>query len=374
MRGNDGSRGDGMAKSLPEAGGPQEERPSVLFLYPRPASEQVPLAERGEIPTDRMYGLVELRRRGWKVDVSDHRHRGFWGTVIKAAAPFVRLVDPGTALAIARHDVIVVKDDLSVALTACARILGKKLIYLDAVFASPRRFWKRWAARWSVRRASAVVCLSTHQANVWARALGVGKSRFEVLKFGIDVSYYRSDPAKIEHPPFVLSVGRDTGRDFETLVEAMKGTGIGVKLVTLPYLVPASATSRDDVEVLERVSYGDLFRLYARALLVVVPLAERLDYPSGVRATLEALLLGKAVVVTRTPVLEEYFRHGTDAVFCDPGNPAALRSAVEELAARPGAREELERGSPDTIRSRYSMMQFADGLEEILIRVSGASR
>src|SRR5690606_5037417 len=93
-------------------------------------------------------------------------------------------------------------------------------------------------------------------------------------------------------------------------VSACIQLNLRLKLVTLPYLIPDNARNHPNVEVLQRLPYDKLFELYANAASVVVPLKEGISYPSGIRAVLEALALNKAAIVTRTPVLEEYFHEG----------------------------------------------------------------
>ena len=66
---------------------------------------------------------------------------------------------------------------------------------------------------------------------------------------------------------------------------------------------------------------------------MVVPLTANL-HASGITSVLEATLLGKPVVVSDAGGIDWYF--GRDELaFCPVGDAAALRSAVEAIAARP---------------------------------------
>ncbi len=86
---------------------------------------------------------------------------------------------------------------------------------------------------------------------------------------------------------------------------------------------------------------------YAAASCIVLP--QNPDgYPygsegGGLTALLEAMAMGKAVVLTEREIFADYVSDGVDALVVPPGDPGALRSAIErvlgdrELAARLGA-------------------------------------
>jgi glycosyltransferase involved in cell wall biosynthesis len=146
------------------------------------------------------------------------------------------------------------------------------------------------------------------------------------------VDFYRRGAAAI--PPseasYVLAFGRDLGRDYRLLVKAMEGLGCDLKIVTLPYLLEGISVDQPWIKTLQRVSYGELFSLYAGAKAVVVPLKPGVSYPSGLRAMLEGMLLERPVIVTRTPILEEY-ASDDEVHFVRPGDRLDLRDAIQRV-------------------------------------------
>jgi glycosyltransferase involved in cell wall biosynthesis len=107
--------------------------------------------------------------------------------------------------------------------------------------------------------------------------------------------------------------------------------------------------------------YGDLRSAYARAGCVVVP-QHADDYAfgsegGGLTALLEAMAMGKAIVASDRAVLRDYVDDGVEAILVPPGDPAALREAIEgvlgdrELAASLGAaaRRRVEREFTSTV-------------------------
>lgn len=193
-----------------------------------------------------------------------------------------------------------------------------------------------------------VVVFSENQVPVLQRLLALPAERIAVVRFGIDLdelaaSTDRSDgaagDAARDPAPRVVAVGRDQGRDWATLLAAADGAAWSLDLVTRPFQleglsVPANVTARPPVD---RHGYLDLL---VAADLVVVP-THVLEYPTGQTVLLEALALGRACVVTDTPAMRGYVTHDETAVLVPPGDPVALRAAVDALVADPDRRMHL---------------------------------
>ena len=347
----------------------QRKLPSILFLFPHPVADTLAEVRAGLAPTDRLYGLVELSELGHLVSTCDAQFFGpFAGLRARLRRIGIFLPALGTIRQIARHDVLVVKDDFSLFTTCIARLLQKKVIYLDAMFNLPRRRWKKSLIALSILLANDVFAYSKAQILAWSKDLGVSVNRFTFIPYTVDVGFYTPAPATERRTPYVLSVGRDMGRDFPTLIEAMRNSGLELVLVTLPYLLPKGWLDERFVVVKERVSYAELRQLYAGATLVVVPLSGELLYPSGIRAVLEAALLRKATIATRTPVLAEYVSDGEELVFVDPQDSAALRESIRALSTDSAAREVLEFNAERKVRSTYQMELLCKQLSEAASR------
>lgn len=347
----------------------------VLFFFPHMAGEDVIRIERKEIPSERLYGLVELRARGWNVEIADERFHG------KESAFAARLRSYGFDLSNFRAlrramscDILLVKDEFSLLLSLLARLSRKRIIYLDSLFFIPKHPLRRLLARMNLRLAPCIVGYSRHQVELWSREFSVSMSKFSVLPYTIDYPFYRQlsqgTTARNERAErYVLAVGRDLGRDFQTLVLAAERVGLNVKLVTLPYLIPMAVRNARHVEVLQNISYRELFELYAGARMVVVPLKRDVSYPSGIRAVMESLAAGKATIVSRTPILEEYFpvEDGT-LMYVDGEDVERLSEEMRRVDQDDALRESLERRGPSCVASRYQMGRYVDALEGLLAR------
>lgn len=362
----------------------QRSQTSVLYLTGEPVGQAsgttIPdLCEqvaRGEIPEERVYGLKALYEEGAvavSTNQSDGRH---WTSAV--ARWFRRtgrwnLPDWPTVRALWSHDVAVVKGRFSVVLSWLARVSGTRLIYLDVTTQWPTRRIERLTWTGAARNASAVVCFSETQASIWRQ--WIGSSVVKSLPFGMDVEFYvsRAEEAASSTEPgdYVLSVGRDPGRDFPLLWEAAATVEMDLKLVTLPYLLGEIPTEDRRVTVYSRVPYARLFSLYAGATVVCVPLKPGLNYPSGIRALLEAMLTGMPTVVTDNEILREYARDREHVRYVASGDEAELGRTLDWARKQRCEARLMGKRAREHARDQFSLDAFTRPFTDLVVGTRG---
>jgi glycosyltransferase involved in cell wall biosynthesis len=346
-----------------------ERRPRVLFLFPAPTAEEQRRVSAGESPSERLYGVHELQQRGWDVSISDERFLGWSAPLIRRLRDFgVNVISPATVRRIWSSDVIVMKDDLSLMVSLVCWLLGRRLIYLDSLFQVPNRWWKRLLSRWSVRLADSMIVYSSTQLSAWSSTLRGGVAKAVVAPYTVDVEFYARHRRQRGSggSNTVIAVGRDMGRDFPTLVSAVRGTGLQLRLVTLPYLLRDINGELSHVRISEHVSYTELFQLYSESIAAIVPLKPAVVYPSGIRAVLESLILGIPTIVSRVPVMHEYFADGEGPFMVDPSSADALRAQILAIKRDADHARAAQVTRCADIESRFEMSRFVDILEEVL--------
>lgn len=340
----------------------------ILFLFPHRVLDQLPKVMNKEIPSERLYGVTELIQNGWKVDISDDRHQGLFGHILRLLKPYgINLINYSTIKRIMRNDVIIVKDDFSLMTTLVCRLFGKIIIYKDSMFQLPTRFWKRWSTFINLRMASEIICYSKHQAKVWEKQFNLNEGTIKTLHYCVDTTFYPEIEYELSDSQHAISVGRDPGRDYICLSRAIQINRLPTKLVTLPYLLSEEIKNNEYIMLLERISYSELFELYSNSFFSVVPLGKYLDYPTGIRAVLESMVLGIPVIATRTPVLVEYFEENEEIIFVDAENDDELASAMKILLTNYQFTNKISNAGKTKARSLYNMQIYAKGFEKILI-------
>jgi glycosyltransferase involved in cell wall biosynthesis len=167
----------------------------------------------------------------------------------------------------------------------------------------------------------------------------------------------------------VISVGGDISRDFETLCRAAVGLDARVVVYSrkpIQATIPGNVTINKDW-----ISYADLRRRYDDAGIVVVPLHAAM-HPSGINALLEAMAMGKAVIISDSPGIRDYVNHGITAWVVPPEDPAALREAIAYLLNQPDVARELGRNARCFCKTSCALGVYGEKVASILKEVTNS--
>jgi glycosyltransferase involved in cell wall biosynthesis len=196
-------------------------------------------------------------------------------------------------------------------------------------FGGGRLRWYRWAYGGVDR----VVYFSRNQRAVYRDLLGIPDERLAYVPYGVDHERFAPPTDGLGDGGdggYVLAVGRDRGRDWATLLDAVRGSDLAIKVACRPEDL-SGLDVPPNVEVLGYVGPDAYRDLTARARVVAVP-TRVLAYPSGQSVALEAMAMARCCVVTDTPAMRDYLDDGVDALLVPPGDAGALRAALERAA------------------------------------------
>lgn len=140
---------------------------------------------------------------------------------------------------------------------------------------------------------------------------------------------------------YVFAYG-NSDRDFDTLLAAAEGLDHDTVILSQQYK-PVRSLSAGVRILSHRISLQAMQELIQQAAVVVVPL-EHYRVAAGQNSLLEAMALGRPVIVTENFATREYAEHGRTALLCPPGDAARMaellrqvfedRQAAETMAAR----------------------------------------
>jgi glycosyltransferase involved in cell wall biosynthesis len=164
--------------------------------------------------------------------------------------------------------------------------------------------------------------LSEEERSVFSRAFGVPLERVACTRFGHQLWSRADGPT---HDGGYVFAGGDSLRDYNTLLAAVDGLrGLPLRLATnrrfehLPAGVEAGP-----------VPYEEYVELLAGARLVVVPM-KATRRAAGLVTYLNAMALGKPVIVSNAPAVREYVDSGRTAIVVPPEDVGALREAMAQ--------------------------------------------
>ncbi len=200
--------------------------------------------------------------------------------------------------------------------------------------------------------------------------LNIPESRLHLIPFHADAKFYRPLPAETDAPPRLICSAGLEWRDYPTLLAAVEGLDVEVRLAA------ASPWSKHRNETEERVlppnvtakryEYNELRRLYADSRFVVVPLYEN-DFQAGITTILEGMAMGKAIITTSTTGQKDAIRQGENGLYVAPGDVDGWRKAITRLLDSP---EEAQRMGDQARRD----METSLSLEHWVARIAAVIR
>jgi glycosyltransferase involved in cell wall biosynthesis len=163
--------------------------------------------------------------------------------------------------------------------------------------------------------------------------------------------------------------GGDSLRDYGPLIAAAEGLPAQVTIAsrTEPGPVPPNVA----LGALPGPRYDELFR---ESAVVVVPLERRSDRSAGQQTYLNAMVLGKPVVVTDALGVRDYVEDGETGFIVPPGDAAALRERLRWIldpANEVEVRAVAGRGRRAAL-DRFGPNDYVERLLDVVDRALGA--
>ncbi|HKW78672.1 MAG TPA: glycosyltransferase family 4 protein, partial [Candidatus Limnocylindria bacterium] len=242
---------------------------------------------------------------------------------------------------------------------------------------------------------SRIALHSRRQHELAVGRLGIDPRRLALLPYQVDTRYWRR-AEDVRDERLVVSAGLER-RDYATLFEAVRGLDAAVVVGAASHWSRERA-GRDAAPppnvTVGRFDYPSLRSLYARAAIVAVPLRD-VDFQAGVTTILEAMAMGKPVVVTHTagqfdivvdrrrvtrgplsrprPVglVELLARRDGVAIepsgyYVAPGDPTGLRAALDHLLEHPEERRRLGAAGREIAERFFDVERFGERMRRIV--------
>lgn len=240
-------------------------------------------------------------------------------------------------------------------------------------------------------RIDTLIVHSAAQRERAVRTLRMPPQGVALLPYFADERFWRPQPAPDSNGQrdMICGVGLEF-RDYDTLLTAVRDIDVDVRIAAASSwshhsAFESSPTLPPNVNV-HSYGYLPLRDLYAAARFVVVPLRE-VDNQAGITVILEAMAMGKAVVVSGTrgqtdvlrdrlnggrgpierewwpgfvdaPAVADTLAHLPTGFYVPPGDPAALREAIVYLLSHPDVADELGRNSRRVVEALFGLDAF----------------
>ncbi|MBI4765599.1 MAG: glycosyltransferase family 4 protein [Deltaproteobacteria bacterium] len=203
-----------------------------------------------------------------------------------------------------------------------------------------------------------------------AKMFNVPENHILVNQYGVDINYWT--PAGKEED-YVLSVGNDSRRDYDLLLDVARKVNLPFLIVTVNKI---SGPIPENVKIISGTKPSDdpiddqLRELYRKAMCVVLPIKETIR-PSGQSVCLQAMSCGKTVILSKTQGLwsTKMLQHNKNIILIPPGDEEALAQAIIAIDKDSEKRKNIGIQARENICSEGNISIFADRLENLIKKV-----
>jgi glycosyltransferase involved in cell wall biosynthesis len=234
-----------------------------------------------------------------------------------------------------RDDVVVFTDEHSLSgglfgLFQRCRRSWPTLVRTDPIITMPRGALRKTYLQASLAGADCIIVWAPAVIDRYHQCLGVPLDKMTAVPFHHTLAGFRvTTPAARD---FLFS-GGNSMRDYPTLIEAVRGLPIPVRIAT-HWQPPPSLKIPPNVTI-QPADPDEFGELMAAARFVVLPLRMDNLRTTGQQSYLNAMALGKAVIVGDDKDAPYYIENNKTGLLTPGGDVAALRQAILYLLDNP---------------------------------------
>jgi glycosyltransferase involved in cell wall biosynthesis len=219
------------------------------------------------------------------------------------------------------------------------------------------------------RNLHAVLTWTSVQRRALVERLRFPAERVFLIRHFVDQVFYSPRSAEED---LICGVGAEM-RDYATLLEALRGTGLRCHIATDHVRIPGKLRLLRDRRIpienvgewpdprvtVGRMSFTGLRDLYAQSRFVVVPLVPS-DSDNGVTVILEAMAMGKPVICSRTRGQVDVVQEGVTGLYVPVGDADALRTAMLSLWNEPARAKQMGLNARAYVEKHHTLERFAE--------------
>lgn len=230
------------------------------------------------------------------------------------------------------------------------------VLVFDLIMRAPVTRSERLLTKLKSRLLSAVdlfICIHK-DTSAYERHFGISRDKCKYVAFKAN-NFDLADSFPATEGDYILSLGA-SHRDYKLLVNAVSGLPVPLKIILPRSSIRQHNADLGSGELPSNVEHVDSpvdryhwSKSIAESRFVVVPLLPGVIQPAGISVYLEAMVLGKAVIISRGSSTEGILNDDL-AVVVPAGDESAMRSAIQALWNDSARRQRLA-----TAARRYAL-------------------
>lgn len=320
----------------------------LLFLYKTPREKIYKNWETGKGPDTILYGSNHLKKLGYKVDFYDFTFSKFnpvrWifypiFLFIRKSSGFGFKMDQALCLLpiINSYDAIISTVDsagLPFLLLKKLGLFRKPIIYCSIDFAHRLDNKKNLLFnlyKSLLQKASLILCYSHGEVKILKK---YNKNVF-FIKIGTDINYYKDVKRhkKMKSKVKILSFGRDSSRDYKTLIDAVEGEKDKEVTIVCGRENLNRMTVPDNINIEIDLPAAKLKEEIAKADIVVIPTL-KVGRAAGQLSMLDSFASSKPTIISNIESLLKTYdlKPSRDCIIYEPGNTNDLKNKIQKLS------------------------------------------
>ena len=342
----------------------------MLYLFTNSRSKNVEEIVRSEYHDNHFFGMLRLKKFGVEANFLEVEN-----TFSERIARFLRrhismhFIHVPLIPRMRSYDVVLTSASLgTLLLWRIFHFPPKKWVMFDyniSGLLEAASTYKERIYTWIVGGVNGFITLSKEEAETMKKIYPKKTDAVVFLPFACDAEYYKP-VENVKEENFILSVGRDPGRDWLTLCKAVSGLGVRCKVTA----------KKRHLEVVENVpkeiehynfSSKELLEEYTKARIVIISLNPHwVNDSMGCSSLVEAMAMGKAIVATDTVTMRNYITDGVNGRLVPQGDSKALKEVIWELLQDGEQRKKLGSNAREFVIKNCSPDTFAKNLADYL--------
>lgn len=214
--------------------------------------------------------------------------------------------------------------------------------------------------KWSIdnKYVDKIICFSSTEPQYYAETFNMPLTKFAYIPLGMA----RIDGVNIVKGDYVFSTGR-SNRDYDFLIEALSRTDIKVKIACGGYKYNGKSDTKN-VEILQNCYGKNMLEELAHSFCVVIPLKD-LHISSGQLVILQAIQLGKPVIVTENDTAKDYVENGKTGYIIKKDKEDLL-TTIKRLRDNDNLYSDISNKDASVFEERYSLDKHAQNIWNLI--------
>ena len=205
------------------------------------------------------------------------------------------------------------------------------------------------------------ICSTQGEVDYYTRVFEWQSNKAVFVPFHTSPEFFEVKTSDTEN--YIFS-GGSVFRDFGTLFEAIGDNKYKLVIVCTKRVIetPSQFTN---LTVKFDIPLNEFNKLIANSRIVVVSLEEN-NLSAGQTVILQAMTMGKAVIVTRTVATVDYVEDNKTGILVNPYDPIELRRAIDMLMRDKELRERLGTAAKEAVIRQYMPHHYTANVRQAL--------